>query len=91
MKNPRSIRALFALPGFTATSKLVGVFGDRYARVIQLKRRKNSYLLSLWSPLSGRYDKRILRVRDLSVAGWRIYLEFERWRVHCPGCDGVHV
>ena len=40
MKNPRSIRALFAFPGFTAASKLVGVFGDRYARVIQLKRRK---------------------------------------------------
>jgi len=40
MKNPRSTRALFAFPGFTAASKLVGVFGDRYARVIQLKRRK---------------------------------------------------
>ena len=40
MKNPKSIRALFALPGFTALSKLVGVFGDRYARVIHLKRRK---------------------------------------------------
>lgn len=40
MKNPKSIRELFAFPGFTALSKLVGVFGDRYARVIQLKRRK---------------------------------------------------
>ncbi len=40
MKNPKSIRALFAFPGFTASSQLVGVFGDRYARVIQLKRRK---------------------------------------------------
>ena len=40
MKNPKSIRALFAFPGFTAASKLLGVFGDRYARVIQLKRRK---------------------------------------------------
>jgi len=25
------------------------------------------------------------------VAGWRIYLELERWRVRCPRCDGVHV
>lgn len=25
------------------------------------------------------------------MAGWRIYLEFERWRVKCPGCGGVHV
>ena len=40
MKSPKSIRALFAFPGFTAASKLVGKFGDRYARVIQLKRRK---------------------------------------------------
>ena len=51
MKNPKSIRALFAFPGFNASSKLVGKFGDRYARVIQLKRRKNSHLWSLWSAL----------------------------------------
>jgi transposase len=25
------------------------------------------------------------------VAGWRIYLEFERWRVNCPRCGGVYV
>ena len=30
-------------------------------------------------------------VRDLSLAGWRIYLEYERWRVNCPGCGGLHV
>ncbi len=40
MKNPKTIRSLFAFPGFTAKSKLVGIFGDRYARIIQLKRRK---------------------------------------------------
>ena len=40
MKNPKSIRALFAFSGFTVSSKLLGVFGDRYARVIQLNRRK---------------------------------------------------
>jgi transposase len=39
----------------------------------------------------GRYDKKVLRVRDLPVAGWRIYLEFERWRVNCPRCAGVQV
>jgi transposase len=33
----------------------------------------------------------VVRVRDLSVAGWRIYLDFERWRVSCPGCGDVHV
>ena len=40
MKNPQSIRELFAMPGFVAASTLVGVFGDRYARVIKLRRRK---------------------------------------------------
>ena len=40
MKNPTSIRALFALPGFVATSRLVGLYGDRYARVLVLRRRK---------------------------------------------------
>jgi len=40
MNNPKTIRSLFVFPGFTAAPKLAGVFGDRYARVIQLKRRK---------------------------------------------------
>ena len=25
------------------------------------------------------------------MSGWRVYLWFERWRVNCPGCGGVHV
>ena len=25
------------------------------------------------------------------MAGWRIHLQFERWRVHCPRCGGVYV
>ena len=37
-----------------------------------------------------RYDKRLCRTRDLSVAGWRLHVEFERWRIDCPGCGGVH-
>ena len=39
----------------------------------------------------GRDDQRTCRVRDLRVAGWVVYLEFERWRVRCSGCGGVHV
>jgi transposase len=39
----------------------------------------------------SRYDQRTYRVRDLSVAGWRIYLKFERWRVDCRRCGGVYV
>jgi len=33
----------------------------------------------------------VCRSRDLSVAGWRIYLEFERWRISCPRCRAVFV
>ena len=40
VKNPKSIRTLFTLPGFVANSKLAGRFGDRYARIVRLRRRK---------------------------------------------------
>ncbi len=53
MNPPESIRALFAFPSFTASSKLLGVFADRYARVIQLKRSKKSHLSALWTSLPG--------------------------------------
>lgn len=32
-----------------------------------------------------------MRVRDVGAAGFRILLEFERWRVYCPRCRGVFV
>ena len=52
MHNPTSLRALFSLPGFVAASRLLGVFGDRYARVLVLRRRKkNSDLLAVWPPV----------------------------------------
>ena len=40
MKSPRTVRELFSMPGFVAEATLQGVFGDRYARVVTLKRRK---------------------------------------------------
>ena len=92
MKNSQSIRSLFALPGFVAGAGLKGVFDDRYARVIQLKRRKKQlFALTVGNGAGGAMDKQVCRVRDLSLAGWRIYLEYERWRVNCPGCGGLHV
>jgi len=33
----------------------------------------------------------VCRARDLRVAGWVLYVEYERWRVNCSGCGGVHV
>jgi hypothetical protein len=43
MHTPTSLRALFSLPGFVAASRLLGVFGDRYARVLVLRRRKKQH------------------------------------------------
>lgn len=39
----------------------------------------------------GRYDKHTRLVRDLPVGDFRIYVEFERYRVYCPRCKGVFV
>jgi hypothetical protein len=91
MKNTKSIRSLFSLPGFVAASRSSGVFGDRYARVIKLRRRKTALCSHCGHRCQGRCDKRVLQVRDLPVAGWWIYREFERWRVNCPRCNRVHV
>ena len=40
MQALRTLRALFSLPGFVASARLKGVFGDRCARVVVLRRRK---------------------------------------------------
>ena len=40
MKEAKTIRSLFSKAGFVAEAKLGGVAGDRYARVIRLKRQK---------------------------------------------------
>lgn len=61
-------------------------------RVIWLTRQKKDAVCSRCGHrCRERYDGKVLRVRDLSVVGGRIDLEFERWRVHCPTCGGVHV
>jgi hypothetical protein len=40
VNSPKTLRALFALPGFNVLARLEGVFGDRFARVVVLHRRK---------------------------------------------------
>jgi transposase len=82
MKTAMKVRDLMAVPGFVVCSKLLGVFGDRYARVIVLRRRKKQ---------PSAPDRRTCRIRDLSIGVWRIWLEFERWRVYCPRCRAVYV
>ena len=52
MKNSQSIRSLLRCQ-VSWCAGLKGLFGDRYARVIQLKRRKNSCVLLLWATVPG--------------------------------------
>ena len=40
MKSPKIIKDLFSFPSFSANAKLTCVFGDLYARVVTLRRRK---------------------------------------------------
>ena len=40
MKKARTLRELFAFPGFYSQRELQGIFGDQKARVVQLKRQK---------------------------------------------------
>ena len=71
MNNPTSIRSLFSLPGFVAASRLVGVFGNRSARVLVLRRRKKTARCSQCGHrCRGRYGQRICPCpRPL---GWRV-------------------
>jgi len=68
MKNPNSIRGLFALPGFLARSRLTGVFGDRYARVIKLKRRKKQP--SVRTVVTGAGDVTTRRSCGYAICRW---------------------
>ena len=40
MKEKRTLRELFSLPGFKAKEKLQGEFGDQKARIVELRRQK---------------------------------------------------
>lgn len=91
MKTGRRLSPLFSFTGFAARSTLKGVFGAPKARIVTLRRRKTAVCSNCGHRCRSRYDKRLCRARDLRVAGWTLHVEFERWRVDCPGCGGVHV
>ena len=40
MESPKTIKDLFSFPGFVANARLTGIFGDKYARLVTLRRRK---------------------------------------------------
>jgi hypothetical protein len=73
MHNPTSLRALFSLPGFVATSRLLGVFRERYAGVLVV-RRGNQWqsARSVRYRCRERYDNHTCRARNLSTGEFRI-------------------
>lgn len=77
MKTARSLRELFSFPGFVAAAMLKSVFGDPKARIVTLRHRKKAAACSRDGHRSAsRYDKRLCRARDLSVASWCLHVEF---------------
>jgi hypothetical protein len=87
MKTPKSIRGLFSLPGFVAENSLKGVFGDRYARVIVLRRRKKlaSAPAAVTDVEAGTTSARCVS----AISGWRSGGSTSKWNAGVCGALGV--
>ncbi len=59
MKNPKTIRALFSLPGFVARSTLAGVFGGLLGKIGQ----RNAALIRASYRQSG-YGENLIKLYD---------------------------
>ena len=78
--------------GFRARNRLQGIFGDSYARLITLVRRKKTAVCSgCRTRYRIFYDRRPRRVWDTDAAGWRIYVRMSTvgWPTHAV--EGVTV
>ena len=71
MKTCKTLSELYSHPGFRARNKLTGIYGDRYARVIQLVRRQKTVCSVCHTPSKTHYDSEIKRARDLSSGSFR--------------------
>jgi hypothetical protein len=82
---------LFSFPGFVAAATPKGVFGDPKARIVALRRRKKRPC----APTAATAAPAATTSACAGPATYRwpaqLHVEFERWRVDCPGCGGVHV
>lgn len=80
----------YNFPGFRPLETVKGVFGDLKARVIPLSRRSKKTLCGVCGRIQfGWYDRKTRRVRDLSCADTRVYLDIEVRRVYCKVCGKV--
>ena len=80
----------YRFAGFRPDSRVTGVFGDRYARVVTLHRRSKKTTCGVCGKV-GRsfYDRKRRRVRDLSCGNPRAFLDLEIRRVDCVRCGKV--
>lgn len=90
MKKLRRLWDAYRFPGFRPGPTVVGVFGDRRARVISLRRRgKKTACGACGRVYHCWYDRKTRRVRDLPCGEMRIYLDVEIRRVDCKSCGKV--
>jgi transposase len=81
---------VYCFPGFRPEQTVCGVFGDPKARVIKLHRRSKKTACGCCGRVQmGWYDRKLLRVRDLSCGDTRIFLEVEARRLDCRHCGKV--
>ncbi len=86
----RLVPDTYTFPGFRPEPAVRGVFGDPKARVIPLKRRsKKTVCRGCGRTHSGRYDRKLRRVRELPCGDTRVYLKLEVRRVFCRRCGTV--
>lgn len=90
MHKCRRLEDAYCPPGFRALRLTRGVFGDPYARVVVLYRRRKRTVCGTCGAVSRSfYDQELRQVRDLACGGRRIYLELAVRRVCCPVCNAV--
>src|SRR6188472_3451605 len=98
MRKLKRLQDVSRFPGFVPLAEVRGIFGDPWAVVITLRRRRTRRAAGRAgedlapSTTNGRdacADQRPRRVCDLSCGDRRAYVELSVRRVDCPRCGGV--
>ena len=93
-KRQRRLSDGYSFAGFRAQATVRGVIGNPDVRIMRLDRRSKKRFAAVaggsgTAGTTGWYDRRVRQVRDLSSAGFRIFLEVEVRRVACRRCGTV--
>jgi transposase len=90
MANFTRLYDFYSFPGFVPAASIRGIFGDPYAVVVTLRRRrKKTCCGQCGASHRAFYDQVPRTVRDLDCGGRRVFLEFPVRRVFCRHCHAV--